>query len=232
MKRTFLFWWVPVVLAAGTLVGCASSDTSITAPTGSLVSPSTASALTSVTAAAITPKETGAPAAVVHCGTERWPVKTLSDSDAASVNFSSVQTTVPQLRSLPAPGALPQSSRVAPTELTTYSITALVKEFKLEDDQDIHLVITDPSDPSQTMIVEFPDASKCSGAVGSAHATDMIAARQALTAAFGQPSSSHFTTISGMATITGVAFFDFQHGQTGVAPNAIELHPVLSFATS
>ena len=31
------------------------------------------------------------------------------------------------------------------------------------------------------------------------------------------------------AKITGVAFFDFKHGQTGVAPNAIELHPVLGF---
>src|SRR5262245_32696462 len=31
------------------------------------------------------------------------------------------------------------------------------------------------------------------------------------------------------AAVTGVAFFDFQHGQTGVAPNAIELHPVLGF---
>ena len=28
--------------------------------------------------------------------------------------------------------------------------------------------------------------------------------------------------------ITGVGFFDFLHGQTGVAPNAIELHPVLA----
>lgn len=27
--------------------------------------------------------------------------------------------------------------------------------------------------------------------------------------------------------MTGVGFFDFQHGQTGVAPNVIELHPVL-----
>ena len=27
-----------------------------------------------------------------------------------------------------------------------------------------------------------------------------------------------------------VAFFDFKHGQTGVAPNAIELHPILGFA--
>ena len=26
-----------------------------------------------------------------------------------------------------------------------------------------------------------------------------------------------------------LGFFDFEHGQTGVAPNAIELHPVLRF---
>jgi hypothetical protein len=31
------------------------------------------------------------------------------------------------------------------------------------------------------------------------------------------------------ATVTGVAFFDYYHGQAGVAPNAIELHPVLGF---
>lgn len=31
------------------------------------------------------------------------------------------------------------------------------------------------------------------------------------------------------ARVTGVAFFDFDHGQTGVAPNAIELHPILDF---
>jgi hypothetical protein len=30
------------------------------------------------------------------------------------------------------------------------------------------------------------------------------------------------------ATLTGVGFFDFIHGQTGVAPNGFELHPVLS----
>jgi hypothetical protein len=31
------------------------------------------------------------------------------------------------------------------------------------------------------------------------------------------------------ARVTGVAFFDYLHGQIGVAPNAIELHPVLGF---
>jgi hypothetical protein len=34
--------------------------------------------------------------------------------------------------------------------------------------------------------------------------------------------------LCGKAEIVGVAFFDF-HGQDGVAPNEIELHPVLSF---
>jgi hypothetical protein len=32
------------------------------------------------------------------------------------------------------------------------------------------------------------------------------------------------------ARVTGVAFFDLKHGQTGVPPNAIELHPILGFA--
>jgi hypothetical protein len=32
------------------------------------------------------------------------------------------------------------------------------------------------------------------------------------------------------ARVVGVAFWDFRHNQTGVAPNAIELHPILGFA--
>jgi hypothetical protein len=38
--------------------------------------------------------------------------------------------------------------------------------------------------------------------------------------------------LKGSATITGVAFFDVKHNnpQHGVAPNNIELHPVLRFS--
>jgi len=35
---------------------------------------------------------------------------------------------------------------------------------------------------------------------------------------------------SGRARVVGIGFFDYNHGQTGLAPNAIELHPVLGFA--
>jgi hypothetical protein len=31
------------------------------------------------------------------------------------------------------------------------------------------------------------------------------------------------------ARVVGVLFFDYDHGQIGVAPNAVELHPVLAF---
>ena len=47
--------------------------------------------------------------------------------------------------------------------------------------------------------------------------------------ACGVPNTSEFLDLRGTATITGVGFFDFDHGQAGVAPNAIELHPVLGF---
>ena len=134
--------------------------------------------------------------------------------------------------SLPSPGSLPADARIAPTELTTYAVTANVVKFKLEDDRDIHVVISDLNDPAQTMIVEFPDAANCDGASTSTHAAEMKAARSALTATYGNPSSSGFRNLSGTATFVGVGFFDFKHGQTGVAPNAIELHPVISFMSS
>jgi hypothetical protein len=45
--------------------------------------------------------------------------------------------------------------------------------------------------------------------------------------------ASHFGNAAGKKNlhervrVTGVGFFDFIHGQTGVAPNGIEIHPVL-----
>jgi hypothetical protein len=35
--------------------------------------------------------------------------------------------------------------------------------------------------------------------------------------------------LSRRTRITGVLFFDYDHVQFGVAPNAVELHPVLAF---
>ena len=79
-----------------------------------------------------------------------------------------------------------------------------------------------------TMIAEFPDPV-CLDTAGSTKIEAMTAARTAFIAACGLPSRSRFVPLEGRATIDGVGFFDVKHGtpQRGVAPNNIELHPVL-----
>jgi hypothetical protein len=96
----------------------------------------------------------------------------------------------------------------------------------LETDQDIHLVIADPADATHTMIVEFPDPA-CQGVVEGRQQAQVAAARTAFVAACGPTAAGGFRMLSGTATITGVGFFDVLHGQSGVAPNGVELHPVL-----
>jgi len=168
--------------------------------------------------------------AAVSCGVERWAVKTLSDPDAPRVNFQPRTTTVTALRSLRPPARLPKT-RISPVEFRTYRMTALLVEAKREADRDIHLVIADPAHRGRTMIVELPDVA-CQGPAGSIKRSQMQSARRRLEAACGVPSRSHFKQLRGNATITGVAFFDDLHHQRGVAPNGIELHPLLSFASS
>jgi hypothetical protein len=169
----------------------------------------------------------------VVCGHERWAVKTLSDPSAGQVNFTPQDTSIGRLRSKPDPHTTSSTPRLDGVEKTTYRVKARLLEFKREDDHDIHLVISVPSARSKTMIVEFPDTS-CNGANASTKKAQMGSARSAVIAACGQPPSpsSDFAHLSGTATITGVGFFDVKHGtpQTGVAPNNIELHPVLKFA--
>lgn len=166
---------------------------------------------------------------------KKWPIcrvffteghPTLSDSRVGRVNLKPKRTTIAALRANPAPHIGTSTPRIDGVETTTYRVRAQLIEFTSEDDHDIHLVIGSPSNSAKTMIVEFPDTT-CPGARSSPKKKQMKAARTAIVAACGSPSSSSFTDLHGNATITGVGFFDLKHGQTGVAPNAIELHPVL-----
>lgn len=163
----------------------------------------------------------------VHCGTERWPVKTLADSDRAKVNFALQETTVGWLVSQKPPPNSPENSRVAPIETQTYRVKAALIGFKEEKDRDFHIVIADPSNLQETMIVELPDPN-CAGACASGRTTDFAKARATITNRLG-PAPYAFKRLKQPlpVTVTGVGFFDFKHGQTGVAKNAIELHPVL-----
>jgi hypothetical protein len=161
------------------------------------------------------------------CGVERWAVKTLTDRDASTVNLRAKPTTVDALRSFARPSHLP-GRRGPSIERTTYRLSATLVTAKVEADSDVHLVIADPRHASHTVIVELPSPS-CTHGSATRVRKRMSRARRAFVGACGQPPSSRFGALSGKATITGVGFFDFKHGQRGVAPNAIELHPVLGF---
>ncbi len=171
------------------------------------------------------------PALALTCGVWRWPVKTLSDPKAGDVHYSPASTSVDHLRSLPAPAGLDSTTpRLPGVEMATYRLKVQLVEAVIEDDRDVHLVIAPTGRRSRTMIVEFPDTT-CNGAKQSKKKAAMKAARASFFNACGTIGTS-FVTLHGKTTITGVGFFDEIHGQTGVAPNGIELHPALSFAGS
>lgn len=178
-----------------------------------------------------TPRENLTPrsACGVHCGTERWAVKTLSDEEATCVDFTPRHTTVSWLVSQQVPERLPEQSRSGTIECQVWELTGRLKEFKAEDDGDFHIVLADLEKPDLTMIVEIPDPS-CSGVCASPHSAEMVRARESFTQVFGLPPKRfQRMTQTVMVTITGVGFFDFKHRQTGLAPNGIELHPVIGF---
>jgi len=93
--------------------------------------------------------------------------------------------------------------------------------YKLESDVDYHIVVQDEN--GNTMVTEIP--CPCCVAAVSPFASAIANARQQFDAHL--TATTFFQSVSIPVQITGVGFFDFIHGQTGVAPNGIELHPIL-----
>jgi hypothetical protein len=131
-----------------------------------------------------------------------------------------VATQVTTLSALTPPSNLTslQSSRVSPTETQAVILTNVdVTDIRIETDSDYHLVLNDGH--GHTMVAEVP----CPSCVGSASAFSCF-----ITQVRGAVDTIGTTTSTNVATIIGVPFFDYAHGQTGDAPNSIEIHPVLS----
>jgi hypothetical protein len=156
------------------------------------------------------------------CGVERWYVKVGMDSGARLVNTKAVvQTTIFHLRSLTPPSVLPSRSRVRPVETTVFSVSAKLLRVKIEADSDYHLVLSDTG--GRTMIAEIPSPN-CIGS--SPFLPSIRYVRSKFTAAY---HPTDFWKRPNVAVqVTGVGFFDVIHGQSGAAPNGIELHSVLA----
>src|SRR5215212_960793 len=144
------------------------------------------------------------------CGVERWQIKTLQDRPRL---LRPRLSTVANLVNLPRPRRIALARRL-PTERRVFSVVAAVTLVRHEVDQDLHLVLESGRDH---MIAEAPLAPTCTRNATAYRKRQMRDARQAV-------------RLCSEARVVGVAFWDFKHGQTGVAPNAIELHPILGFA--
>jgi hypothetical protein len=162
------------------------------------------------------------------CGVERWGAKVLTDAPSANVNMTPQLTTVAQLVTLPkvTPGS--NDPRGGPNgtytpEFNTYLIrNANMSIIKSESDLDYHLVLADPQSSGTTMIGEIP-CPNCAN--GSKYQCFFTRARHALEAKFGAPPSISGTT---PVSLIGAAFYDPPHGQTGAAPNNLEIHSIMA----
>lgn len=208
-----------LTLAVATAVGCATTPQS---PKHQKVQGPTASASPTLSWSNTT-----------ACGRERWDIKTGTDPDAFRVDLSNVKdTTVQQLNAIPAPAQaqLDQDARIGPWEDTEYRVHAILTGFKMEADSDYHLVITDGG---STMITEIPYPGCVSG---GPLLPGIMSVRSEFDQRFGigqdrgylatEKLAQGFQHVSLPVIVTGIGFFDFEHGQTGVADNAFELHPL------
>ena len=173
---------------------------------------------------------------------QRWSVKTGADAAAANlVTQVPVAGTIADMVALAVPAVLPPDARSPGAEETVWELNATLTGYKHESDGDYHLVIADGQ--GNTMIAEIPDPAAL--APGSFFTEQITAARQAFDNQFGlqlaaaaqSAATPKFAaaamvpaliSASESVTVRGLGFFDFAHGQDGVAPNAIELHPVIS----
>lgn len=159
-----------------------------------------------------------------ECGTERWAVKLGYDDAASTVDLENPQlTTIDALRTLAPPEHVKTALRAVPTEMTMFRLNDVrLCWYMREADGDYHMVIAD--EHGDTMIAEIP-APECIHQK-SPWRDGIAGARSAAEARL-----HHFTArrkaADDVISIVGVGFFDVIHGQRGVAPNGIELHPVV-----
>ena len=195
----------------------------ITAAVAHCARPTTVGPVPRQAAAPVVPQAAAPISCGGQCGTERWLVKTLADPDRSQVDLHPHPSSVAELAGLDRPVELPEEGRAEGAERTTFVVEAYLAGWSPENDGDIHMILADPDHQTVTLIAEIPDP-ECSGACSSGYAAAYAEARSVLQAILALPNPEDKPL---RVEVTGVGFFDRNHGQTGAAPNFIELHPVL-----
>lgn len=167
----------------------------------------------------------------VKCGVERWPVKTLTDTKVNLVKFRSKKKSITWLisREEPAEADKTDDARLIGIETMTFRVRGIVVGHVKEADKDFHVVISEENDSTKTMIIEFP-SSECRDVCSSSYAAKINKARADYIAKVGTPTTKYKElTKRILIEVTGVGFWDGEHAtpQHGVAPNNVELHPII-----
>ena len=166
-------------------------------------------------------------------GKHRWGVKTGSDPDAALVETTPVKTTVEKLAKearpadmLPGTDVFPayQNRRAEGVERTVYLVEAEIISCRLETSGNFHLTLQGKT--GQTMIANCPNPDPEFVDPSSRWAKEIAVARGQIHELL-RPEPS-MKRAKQRVRLTGVGFFNRLHGQLGMAPNGVELTPVLS----
>lgn len=193
------------------------------------------------------PAVPGAPtsAPVPACGIERWDVKIGSDPLAPPLGGAAAPSSIEALRALRPAGPVELHTPRFPEERVVRElrdVRLVCVKHEREGDRDYHLVIEERADPvvepsedhgcrnlhdpppsRRTMIVEVPDPA----CVPQGQLRDAIARVRDTVDREAHP-QDRARRVNRIVTLRGVTFFDVVHGQLGVAPNGIELHPVVA----
>jgi positive regulator of sigma E activity len=159
----------------------------------------------------------------------RWQVRTGMDQTAGSVSRTPLDVTIEDLVKIAPPGnvgALRNSGqRLGPVEFTTYRLQARIVMTKLEKPSgDYALVLQGASGATMRALLPDPDPKALDPS--SPWKEEIAAVRQLVKEKLDPGFAYKNSDLK--VRITGVGFFNTVHGQRGVAPNGIELHPVLN----
>lgn len=153
-------------------------------------------------------------------GTLRWEVKVAADEDAELIQEKARVTTIKELTAYDT-DTIPKGKQRQYSETKLYTVKeVLITKAILEDDNDIHLVLEDGK--GNHMIAEIPYAD-CTVARKSKYAKKYKQVRKSF-----EKYQDNFNCYT--FNVTGVFFQDKSHGQTGKAPNDVELHPVMALS--
>jgi hypothetical protein len=173
----------------------------------------------------VTPATTAAtPAPGAWCGGSLWKLMTLSDTNAKTVKWGSVQTSIPSIAALKPPTRVLATQRSA-FEKQMWTMNVVIERYRVQSNGEIALELFDiPSSSYMNAYMPNPDclSSKTRGR------SQIVAARNAFTAAC-PAATTDWQPLGASVTLTGVGFWNPVKTTLGALGNGAEIRPVVGF---